>query len=142
MAIPASKIDWSRKVISPERVLSRIKPGMSIFLGTGVAEPRTLVKALMASERSGLRDLELIQLVSLGDAISLEEKFAYKFRLKTFFAGWVASEAITSGRVDLIPSRFSRLPSLISSGTIHIDAAFVQITPPDQAGYCSLGVAV
>lgn len=142
MATPASKIDWSRKVITAERVLSRIKPGMSIFLGTGVAEPRTLVKALMASDKTGVRDLELIQLVSLGDAISLEEKFSYKFRLKTFFAGWVASEAITSGRVDLVPCRFSRLPSLISSGTIHIDAAFVQITPPDQQGYCSLGVAV
>ncbi|RJR24555.1 MAG: GNAT family N-acetyltransferase [Desulfobacteraceae bacterium] len=142
MASPGAQPDWSRKLISPEKVLSRVKPGMSIFLGTGVAEPRTLVKALMASDRSGLRDLELIQLVSLGDAISIEEKFSYKFRLKTFFAGWVASEAITSGRVDLVPCRFSRLPSLISSGTIHIDAAFVQITPPDPAGYCSLGVAV
>jgi acyl-CoA hydrolase/GNAT superfamily N-acetyltransferase len=74
--------------------------------------------------------------------VSLEELRAHKYRLRTFFAGWVASEAITAGRVDLIPSRFVRIPSLIESRRMAFDAAFIQITPPDQAGYCSLGVAV
>jgi acyl-CoA hydrolase/RimJ/RimL family protein N-acetyltransferase len=133
---------WKRKEVSPDKVLSGIRPGMRIFLGTGVAEPRTLVKALLASEARNLQDLELIQLVSLGDALPLEEKYAHKFRLKTFFAGWVASEAVTSGRVDLIPCRLSRVPFLMESGTMGIDVAFVQITPPDHAGYASLGVAL
>lgn len=133
---------WKEKLVSPEEVLERIEPGMTIFLGTGVAEPRTLVKELMASKKSNLQDLELIQLVSLGDAISIDERYSKKFRLKTFFSGWIASEAISQGRVDLIPSRFSRIPWLFRSGAIHIDAAFVQITPPDAAGYASLGAAV
>ena len=101
---------WKDLIASPEEVLRKIEPGMSIFVGTGVAEPRTLVKNLMASDAGNLRDLELIQVVSLGDAISLEELQAQKYRLKTFFAGWVASDAITAGRVDLIPSPFSRIP--------------------------------
>jgi acyl-CoA hydrolase/GNAT superfamily N-acetyltransferase len=133
---------WKDKVAPPEQVLAKIEPGMSIFVGTGVAEPRTLVKHLMDSDAGNLRDLELIQIVSLGDAISLEELHAQKYRLKTFFSGWVASEAITAGRVDLIPSPFSRIPGLIESGQIPIDVAFVQVTPPNEAGYCSLGVAV
>jgi acyl-CoA hydrolase/GNAT superfamily N-acetyltransferase len=54
----------------------------------------------------------------------------------------VASEAIKSGRVDLIPCRFSQVPRMVSSGTIGIDAAFVQITPPDKAGFASLGVSI
>lgn len=133
---------WKAKRVPPDKVLARIKPGMSIFVGTGNAEPRTLVKSLLTTEAGNLRDLELIQLVSLGDALSLEERASEKFRLKTFFAGWIASEAITAGRVDYIPSRFSRIPRLIESGTISIDAAFVQITPPDIHGHASLGVAV
>jgi acyl-CoA hydrolase/RimJ/RimL family protein N-acetyltransferase len=133
---------WEHKLTTPQRILAKIRPGMSIFLGTGIAEPRTLVKALMASDATNLQDLELIQLVSLGDAVSLEGKYIQKYRLKTFFAGWVASEAITAGRVDLIPSRFSRVPLLIESGTLRIDVAFVQITPPDEAGYSSIGVAI
>jgi len=136
------EMDWKKKVVSAEMPFSKVKPGMSIFLGTGVAEPRTLVKGLMSSNSGNLRDLEVIQLVSLGDAISIEERYATKFRLKTIFPGWLASEAITAGRVDLIPSRFSKIPKLVESGIIKIDAAFVQITPPDESGYCSLGVAV
>ena len=38
--------------------------------------------------------------------------------------------------------RFSGIPCLMGSGIINIDVAFVQVTPPDDAGYCSLGVAV
>ena len=134
---------WEKRVVSPEVFLSRIEPGMSIFLGTGVAEPRTLVKKLMTSEMSNLTDLELVQIVSLGDAISFKNTaHDHKFRLKTFFAGWLASDAITSGSVDMIPCRFSRIPKLVESGAIRVDVAFVQITPPDKAGYASLGVSV
>ena len=108
-------------MVSPTDVLKRITPGMNIFLGTGTAEPRTLVKHLMASDASNLQDLELTQLASFGDAISLEALHSHKYRLKTFFSGWVASEAITAGRVDLIPSRFSRIPRLIGSRQILTD---------------------
>jgi acyl-CoA hydrolase/RimJ/RimL family protein N-acetyltransferase len=135
-------MEWKHLTVPVERVLKQIKPGMKIFVSTAVAEPRTLIKALMQSDMGNLSDLELIQLVSLGEAISIKELQTHKFRLKTFFSGWVASDAITSGLVDLIPSRFSRIPRLIESGRISIDAAFVQITPPNEAGYCSLGVGV
>jgi acyl-CoA hydrolase/GNAT superfamily N-acetyltransferase len=134
---------WKYKVVSPEEVLSKIEPGMAIFLGTGMAEPRTMVKHLMASEEPNLQDLELIQLVSIGDTIPIDERYSRKFRLKTFFSGWIASEAISAGRVDLIPSRFSRIPGLFKSGAIHIDATFVQISAPDENGYsCLLGVDI
>jgi len=133
---------WQERVITPEEVMEKIEPGMNIFLGTGVAEPRTLVKHLMASKEPNLQDLELIQLVSLGDAVSVAALRSQKYRLKTFFSGWVASEAIRDGRVDLIPSRFSKIPNLIESKQIPVDVAFVQVTPPNEAGYCSLGVAV
>ncbi len=135
-------MSWRKKIVKPEVVVDRIKPGMSIFLGTGAAEPRTLVKHLMNAGAGNLQDLEFVQLVSLGDAISLKRLRHQRHRLKTFFSNWVAEEAISEGQVDLIPSRFSWIPGLIESGHIPIKAAFVQITPPDSAGNCSLGVAV
>ena len=136
-------LSWKDKVVSPEDVLTRIKPGMSIFLGTGVAEPRTLVKHLTSSDFANLTDLELIQIVSLGDALAFSSTTtAQKYRLKTFFAGWTASKAIMAGSVDMIPCRLSRIPKLFESGAIRVDVAFVQITPPDERGYASLGVSV
>ena len=134
--------NWESAVVSPETVIAKIKPGMSIFLGTAVAEPRTMIRYLMTSDARNLEDLELIQLVSFGDAVSLRSLRSQNFRLKTYFAGWVASEAIEEGRVDLIPSRFVKIPRLIESLLRPVDVAIVQITPPNEAGYCSLGIAI
>ena len=131
---------WDEKIVTPEKVLARIEPGMSIFLGTGMAEPRTLVKSLMASGEGNLQDLELIQLVSLGETIPIDERYSRKYRLKTFFSGWIASSAITAGQVDLVPSRFARIPELFKSGALRVDVAFVQITEPHPTGYASLGI--
>jgi acyl-CoA hydrolase len=131
-----------KNIVSPYNVVEKIEPGMSIFIGTGAAEPRTLVKHLMASNAPNLEDLELIQLVSFGDAVSIRELYSQKFRLKTFYSGWAAREAITAGRVDLIPCRFSKIPGLIKTGKIRIGVVFIQVSPPDKSGYCSLGIAV
>ena len=136
------KPSWKKKVVSPGDVLKKIKPGMNIFIGTGAAEPRTLVNCLMHAKKYSLQDLTLIQLVSFGDAISYKALQSKRYRLKTFFSGWVSAEAIFAGQVDLVPSRFSAIPLLMKEGQIPIDVAFVQITPPNRAGYCSLGVGV
>ena len=136
-------IDWRKKIVPVQEVLNKITPGMSIFLGTGVSEPRTLVKALMTSTLPNINDLELIQILSMGDAISLaKDSTSKKFRLKTFFSGWIAHEAITSGSIDLIPCRFNHIPRLMRSGTMRVDVAFIQITPPDKNGFVSLGASV
>jgi len=134
--------NWQSAVVRPETVIEKIRPGMSIFLSTGVAEPRTMVRHLMTSRAKNLEDLELIQLVSFGEAVSLRALQSQNFRLKTFFSGWVADEAIAEGRVDLIPSRFEKIPQLIESLLRPVDMAIVQITPPNEAGFCSLGTAV
>jgi len=135
-------VDWKKLSVPPEQAVSNLAPGMSVFIGTGVAEPRTLMKHVMGAEANHLQDLELIQLVSLGDAISLKALSTHRYRLKTFYSGWAAGEAISAGQVDLIPSRFSEIPRLITSGRIQIDAALIQITPPNVDGYCSFGMAV
>ena len=135
-------MDWRNMLIPADAVLERIRPGMSVFLSTGAAEPRTLVKHLMAADSANLQDLELIQIVSLADAISLKNLQSQKFRLRTFFSGWVAEEAIAAGHVDLIPCHPSRIPELLENRKVRVDAVFVQITPPDKDGYSSLGVSV
>jgi acyl-CoA hydrolase/GNAT superfamily N-acetyltransferase len=137
-----SSDNWESAVVSPETAIEKIRPGMLIFLGTAMAEPRTMVRHLMTSDAKNLEDLELIQLISFGDAVSLKTIQSQNYRLKTFFSGWVANEAIEEGRVDLIPSRHAKIPQLIESRQIPVDVAIVQISPPNAAGFCSLGIAV
>jgi acyl-CoA hydrolase/GNAT superfamily N-acetyltransferase len=133
---------WKSNTVTTDAVLRKIEPGMNIFIGTGTAEPRTLVNALMTAEGYRLDDLTLIQLLSFGDAISFKALESKRYRLRTFFSGWVSAEAIAAGQVDMIPSRVSAIPALMKEGQVPIDVAFVQITPPNEAGFCSLGVGV
>ena len=77
---------WQARVVDPEQVLAHIKPGMTIFLGSGVAEPRTLMKALIDSGLSNTNDLELIQLTRHSDFHSLKKLDWQKYRMKTFFS--------------------------------------------------------
>ena len=83
MAKP-TKTQWKKQLISPEKVLLSIKPGMTIFLGSGVAEPRTLMKYLIDTGGSNTNDLEVIQLTSHSDMLSLKKRDHQKLRLKTF----------------------------------------------------------
>ncbi|MBF0412781.1 MAG: GNAT family N-acetyltransferase [Desulfamplus sp.] len=138
-----NKFNWEEHVISPESVLTKIKPGMTVFIGTGPAAPRTVMKVLLNCDVHNLRDIEFVQLAVLGDIVLSAEKLdAPNYRVKTFFSGFVASHTISSGLVDLIPAYSSEIPKIIRSRRIPIDVAIVQITPPNEAGYCSLGVAV
>jgi len=134
-----NNIQWKEKLVRPDKVIEKITTGMTIFIGTGVSEPLTLFKNLKQSKNPNL-DLEVFQLVSLGNAISMKENHSSLYRLKTFFSGWDADEAINKGLADFIPSRYCLIPELFRSKQINIDTVFIQITPPNEAGFCSLGV--
>jgi len=137
------KFAWKKHLVSPEEVLAKISPGMTVFIGTGPAAPLTLMKTLLEFDGQNVRDIELVQLAIHGNVIlSVKDLHVQNYRLKTFFSGFVSSKTIRSGLVDLIPAYSSEIPGLINKGKIPIDVAFIQITPPDHAGYCSLGVAV
>ena len=64
-----SRSNWESVTVSPATVIEKIKPGMSIFLGTAVAEPRTMVRHLINSDAKNLEDIELIE--TLTDAFSV-----------------------------------------------------------------------
>jgi len=135
-------MNWKDITVSPQEALKSIRPGMTIFLGSGLAEPGTLLNTLMQSDRSNTKDIELIQLNSHSDILSFKNLDFQNYRLRTFISGWVASEIAEAGNIDLVPARYSQIPSIFRSKQIPIDAAFIQITPPDASGFCSLGTSV
>lgn len=136
------KANWQSRIVSPAEAMAKVRPGMSIFIGSGMAEPQTLVRCLTDCHDENLQDLDLIQLVSLGDTVSFDRRNSRKYRLKTFYPGPRASDAVLNGLADMIPSRCSHIPRLFKSKAIPVDIAFVQITPPDETGYSSLGPGI
>lgn len=134
------KIYESRKR-TLEEALNLIKTGDHIFVGSACGEPQYLVKGLV-EKASHLSDNEILHLYTLGVAPYAESKYSERFRLNTFFVGATTREAVAEGRADYTPVFLSELPRMISKGMVPIDVALIQVTPPDEHGFCSLGVSV
>jgi hypothetical protein len=84
MTNPANR-QWPSLVVPPEQAGRHLKPGMSIYLGSGAAEPRTMVRYLMDTDARHIEDLELIQILSFGEAVSPKSIALWKFPLENLF---------------------------------------------------------
>jgi 4-hydroxybutyrate CoA-transferase len=58
------------------------------------------------------------------------------------FIGSNVREAVNDGRADYTPIFLSEIEGLFESGEMPIDVALIQVSPPDQNGYCSFGVGI
>jgi len=132
---------FHEKTTSAEKAVKRMKSGARIFIGTGCAEPQLLVKRL-AETGQRLADTEIIHILSLGVAPYAEPKFKEHFRANSFFIGTSLRGAVGQGRADYTPIFLSDIPRLLRSGRFPVDVALIQVSPPDEHGYCSLGISV
>jgi len=133
--------DYSEMVVTAHEAVSHIQPGQSVFLGTGCATPVELVKALVGRARE-LTDIEIIQLLTRGDAPYATKELANCFPVNSFFISQNVREIIQQGFGDYTPICLSDIPRLFKSGKMPLDVAMIQTTPPDENGLCSLGVSV
>ncbi len=126
---------------TPKRALSLLKSGYRVFLGSGCGEPTVLVEA-MSKIAGNLADIEIIELLTKGNAPYADKKFASCFKINSFFIGHNVREVIRDGRGDYTPVLMSDIPRLFDSGQLPLDVALIQVTPPDSRGKMSLGVSV
>jgi acyl-CoA hydrolase len=135
------KSKYRHKLKDPKSALQRIRPGDRIFIGSGCAVPSLLVQTLV-DIGSKLRDTEIIHILTIGGTPYTNEEFCNNFRCNTFFIGNNTRTAIAEGRADYTPVFLSDLPQLFRTHGIRIDAALIQVTPPDEHGLCCLGISV
>jgi acyl-CoA hydrolase/GNAT superfamily N-acetyltransferase len=135
------RADYDKKVQSAEKAMRLIRRGHRVFIGSGCGEPQHLVQALerVAIE---LADLEVLHLLSLGRTSYTDETFQDKVRLKSLFVASGSRQAMAEGRADYTPIYLFDVPELFHSGHTTIDVALIQVSPPGEHGFCSLGIAV
>lgn len=134
-------IDYRAKVISTDQLLEKLKPGQKIFVSSGVAAPGKVLTAIAGSDAKNIRDLEIIQLITLGKYLTSPNEYP-QYRLKTFNIGESIGKEIAEGKVDFIPANLMELPYIFLSGAAAVDVAIIQTSVPDDKGFMSLGVAV
>ena len=132
---------YRHKVTSADAAVRAVASGDHVWLHAGCNNPEELVSALVA-RASELRDVEVTHLLTFGKAPHVDAASAGAFRHRALFAGSNVRAAINDGRADWVPVFLSEIPGLVRSRVIPVDVAFVQISPPDEHGFCSYGVGV
>ncbi|TQV67710.1 GNAT family N-acetyltransferase [Exilibacterium tricleocarpae] len=125
-------IDWS----------ALLKSGDRIFIGSNAAVPDALIGNLIEHSRD-LNDIEVVHILTLSDQIWADPKHKNLFKINTLFIGGEAVRtAVAEGRADYTPCFLSEIPQLFEANHLPLDAALIMVSPPDEYGYCSMGVSV
>ena len=119
-----------------------VESGNNVFLGGFVVTPTPLIQALVARGEE-LRNVEIITALAIGPAPYTDPRWAGHFHARTCFVSAFDRAAVNAGRVSYIPVYLSSIPKLfMPGGPYALDVAFIQVSPPDKHGYCSLGPSV
>ena len=130
-----------KKCTNVSEALSSITSHQTVFVHAGAATPQFLMEGLVR-EAERLKNVEIIHLHTEGKAIWARPEYKESFRVTNLFVGSNTRPYLDYDRVDYLPCFLSEMPVLFSSGRKKIDVALIQVSPPDQHGYVSLGVSV
>jgi acetyl-CoA hydrolase len=114
-----------------------IRPGDTVLVGQGTAEPRSLVERLI-EQRHAIGPITVFVGVSFAGLFRPEHADVFRFRA---IGGAGSTAALTkAGVVDVVPIHLGTIPGLITSGRLDVDVALVQLSPADAEGCHSLGL--
>ena len=132
---------YADKIVSAAQAVRKIRPGDRVFIGSACGEPQHLVRS-MAEAGDHFADTEVVHVLTLGVAPYAQPRYAANFRPNAFFIGNSVRDAVNQARADYTPIFLSQVPTLFRMHRLAIDVALVMVSPPDDHGYCSLGVSV
>lgn len=135
------RAEYQSRLTSAKEALRCVQSGMRVYIHPGCAEPEVLVEAL-ARRAPFVRDVEIVHLLTLGRADYISPEMTGHFRHNAMFIGGNVRAAVNEGRADYTPIYLSEIEALFESGQMPLDVALIQVSPPDDHGYCSLGVGI
>jgi acyl-CoA hydrolase len=125
---------------TPAAAVSLIQSGHSVFIHTAAATPRELVKAL--AMRSGeLKQVKIFSIHTEWEAPYVQPEHAHAFDVTSFFVGANIRQAVNEGRAAYCPMFLSEIPDYFRSGQCPLNVALISVSPPDNRGFCTLGVS-
>ena len=135
------KDHYKNKIVSAAEALKIVKSGDRVVIGHACGEPPALVAALV-DRAPELRNVEIVHMVAMGPAKYAQPGMESSFRHNALFVGGSTRKSVEEKRADYTPCFFSEIPRLFRDGFLPVDVALIQVTPPDEQGFCSFGVSV
>jgi len=130
-----------RRITTAADAAKLIQSGTRLFLSGNCSVPRTVLGALVDRARE-LSNVEIVQVLTVGPADYVAPEMEGHIRVNSLFISDNVRNAVNEGRADFTPCFLSEIPLLFRNGVIPLDVALIHVTPPDEHGFCSLGVEV
>lgn len=138
-------MDWTKiyesRVTSAQEAVKAVKSGARVFLTGNVSVPRKLLDALV-DYAPHLSDVEVCQALTIGPADYVKPELDGHLRVNTMFISANVRRAVQAGQADFTPVLLSEFPLLFKRGILPLEVALIHVSPPDEHGFCSLGVEV
>lgn len=134
-------MNYRSKYRTAAQAVQMVKSGDKLYLHGSAATPHTLIKAL-GERHTELKDVEVISISTLGDMCLANPECSEAFHFNSVFVSQNIRQAVNDGMGNYIPVFLSEIGGLFNKKILPIDVAFINISPPDKHGFCSLGVSV
>lgn len=132
---------YSDKICTAKEAVKHIKSGNRVAIAHACSEPITLVDAMVEfADEYDYKDVEIVHMVPMRKPAYCQAEMSGKFRHNGLFLGMGTKDAVASGRADFTPVFFSEVPNLLRT-TLTPDVALLQVSEPDEHGYCSYGLS-
>lgn len=140
--VPANILKiYNRKLTTADEAVKQIKSGDNVVIQPGCAVPLELVRA-MVRRKDKLENVQVYHILIVGDLPYTKPGMEKHFKHKAFFIGGNTRKAVNEGRAEFIPIFLSEVPLLFKKGIIPVDVALLNVSLPDEHGFCSYGVDV
>ncbi len=138
-------MDWTKlyqsRVQTAEEAVRVIQSGQRVFLTGNVSVPQKVLAALV-EYAPNLQNVEIVQVLTIGPTDYVSSEMQGHLRVNTMFISPNTRQAVQEGRADFTPVLLSEFPLLFKRGILPLDVALIHVSPPDEHGFCSLGVEV
>ena len=128
------------KYVSAEKALSVIQSNQRVFMHGSACTPLHMMREL-AKQSYRLQNVELVSITVFGDIEIDKPQYKDSFHINSLFVSASVRQAVNEGRADFVPVFLSDIPDLFKS-ILKPDVSIIQVSPPDEHGYCTLGVSV
>ncbi|MDL2269117.1 GNAT family N-acetyltransferase [Desulfosarcina sp. OttesenSCG-928-A07] len=135
---------YVEKKRTAEAAISMIRPGQRVFIGSATGEPQELVRALSAGivRLSGLEVVRLMGYETTSLSEIADQTQDHNLNIRTIYLGSADTEEISRYMRFITPLNISEVPGLFLSRKLPIHVALIQVSPPDDFGWMSLGISV
>jgi 4-hydroxybutyrate CoA-transferase len=131
---------YEQKLTTANEAVKLIKSNQRVVSGHACSEPTALIQA-MVDNREQYENVEIVHMVAMGKGAYTAEGMEPYFRHNALFVGGSTRKAVNANRADYTPCFFFEIPRLFKEGLLPVDVALIQVSKPDEHGYCSYGLS-